>query len=54
MLTTEVTVTDLPEEKKESAGGMGGYDVRNLKHYRFALMKARGNFSLGPSFLGGD
>ena len=24
MLTTEVTVTDLPEEKKEPAGGMGG------------------------------
>lgn len=26
MLTTEVTVTDLPEEKKEPAGGMGGHD----------------------------
>ncbi len=26
MLTTEVTVTDLPEEKKEAAGGMGGHD----------------------------
>ena len=26
MLTTEVTVTDLPEEKKETAGGMGGHD----------------------------
>ena len=26
MLTTEVTVTDLPEEKKEPAVGMGGHD----------------------------
>ena len=26
MLTTEVTVTDLPEEKKEPAAGMGGHD----------------------------
>ena len=26
MLTTEVTVTDLPEEKKEPAGAMGGHD----------------------------
>ncbi len=26
MLTTEVTVTDMPEDKKESAGGMGGHD----------------------------
>jgi chaperonin GroEL len=25
MLTTEVMITELPEEKKESAGGPGGH-----------------------------
>jgi chaperonin GroEL len=26
MLTTEVMITELPEEKKESAGGAGGHN----------------------------
>ena len=54
MLTTEVTVTDLPEEKKEAAGGMGGHDVSTLKHDRFVIEGPREFFSRAFFFFTGN
>ena len=54
MLTTEVTVTDLPEEKKEACRRYGRHDVSTLKHDRFVIEGPREFFSRAFFFFTGN